>query len=286
MSNRKFSIQTLSVYMSTTLVLILLGTMGLLMVTASSLSTSVRKNIAVSVVMDNSVDNKEAEKYLQSLRKRKYVESGKYIPKEQVLEEERAALGADPVEFLGYNPYEASIELSMKAEYANNDSLARIEKLLLADKGVNKVVYQKELIGAINSNINKISTALSVLLVLLTVISWSLIGNMVRMSIYSQRFLLHTMKLVGATWGFIRRPFMLRNLKTGLVSGVLANAFLGTALYMLAQKEPAITALLSPASIAAVASGVMLFGITITVLCAYISVNRFLSMRGNDLYFI
>ncbi|MBR5334705.1 MAG: permease-like cell division protein FtsX [Bacteroidaceae bacterium] len=286
MSNRKFSIQTLSVYMSTTLVLILLGTMGLLMATASSLSTSVRKNIAVSVVMDNSVDNKEAEKYLQSLRKRKYVESGKYISKEQVLEEERAALGADPVEFLGYNPYEASIELSMKAEYANNDSLARIEKLLLADKGVNKVVYQKELIGAINSNINKISTALSVLLVLLTVISWSLIGNMVRMSIYSQRFLLHTMKLVGATWGFIRRPFLLRNLKTGLVSGVLANAFLGTALYMLAQKEPAITALLSPASIAAVASGVMLFGITITVLCAYISVNRFLSMRGNDLYFI
>ena len=286
MSKKKFSIQTLSVYVSTTLVLILLGTMGLLMVAASSLSTNVRKNIAVSVIMDNSVEGKDIEKYLQRLLKRSYVESGKYISKEQVLQEEAAALGADPVEFLGYNPYEASIELSMKAEYANNDSLARIEKLLLADKGVSKVIYQKELIGAINSNISKIGTALSVLLALLTIISWSLIGNMVRMSIYSKRFLLHTMKLVGATWGFIRRPFLLHNLKIGVLSGIFANTFLGGALYLIAQQEPALSTILAPGSTATVAAAVFLFGITITVLCAYISVNKFLSMRGNDLYFI
>lgn len=286
MSKKKFSIQTLSVYMSTTLVLVLLGTMGLLMIVADSLSTSVRKNIAVSVVIDNSVEEKEIERYLVRLKKRKYVEDGKYISKEMVLEEEKAALGVDPVEFLGYNPYEASVELSMKAEYANNDSLAKIEKQLLADKGVNKVVYHKELIGTINSNINKIGSALLVLLALLTIISWSLIGNMVRMSIYSQRFLLHTMKLVGATWGFIRRPFLLHNLKIGLLSGIFANTLLGAALYMLTLQEPAAAALVTPAGIMIVASGVLLFGIIITVLCAYISVNKFLSMRGNDLYFI
>ena len=286
MSKPIFKVQTISVYISTTLVLLLLGVMGILFIGGKSLSRSVQENLVVSIIIDSKVEEADILAFKEIVDKKQCVQSSVYISKQQALEEEMAALKTDPTEQLGYNPYEASIELSMKAEYANNDSLARIEKLLLADKGVNKVVYQKELIGAINSNINKISTALSVLLVLLTVISWSLIGNMVRMSIYSQRFLLHTMKLVGATWGFIRRPFLLRNLKTGLVSGVLANAFLGTALYMLAQKEPAITALLSPASIAAVASGVMLFGITITVLCAYISVNRFLSMRGNDLYFI
>ena len=286
MSKKKFSMQTLSVYMSTTLVLVLLGTMGLLMVAASSLSTSVRKNIAVSVVMDNSMEGKDIERYLLRLKKHNYVESGKYISKEQVLQEERAALGADPVEFLGYNPYEASIELSMKPQYANNDSLAKIEKQLLADKGVNKVVYQKELIGAINSNINKIGTALLVLLVLLTIISWSLIGNMVRMAIYSKRFLLHTMKLVGATWGFIRRPFLMHNFTVGLVSGIFANTLLASGLYLFAQKEPAIITLFTTQSLAIVAGAVMLFGIIITVLCAYLSVNKFLSMRGNDLHFI
>lgn len=286
MSKKIFSIQTLSVYMSTTLVLVLLGTMGLLMVVADSLSTSVRENIAVSVIMDNSIDEKEIKKYLLQLEKRKYVESGKYISKEQILEEEKAALGTDPAEFLGYNPYEASIELSMKAEYTNNDSLAKIEKLLLADKGVKKVIYQKELVGAINSNINKIGSALLVFLVLLTIISWSLIGNMVRMSIYSKRFLLHTMKLVGATWAFIRRPFLMQNLKIGLLSGIFANILLAIAIYMLALQEPAISTLLTTTSIALVALGVIFFGIAITVLCAYISVNKFLSMRGNDLYFI
>ncbi|MBR2638443.1 MAG: permease-like cell division protein FtsX [Bacteroidaceae bacterium] len=286
MSKKGFNMQTLSVYMSTTLVLVLLGMMGILLVVADSLSGQIRKNITVSVIMDADMDETDIKRYQSRLDKRIYTSQSKYISKEAILEEQKVELGADPTEFLGYNPYEPSIELSMQPEYANNDSLAKIEKQLLKDKGVTEVIYQKDIIGAINSNINKIGIALFVLMILLSVISWSLIGNMVRMSIYSKRFLLHTMKLVGATWGFIRRPFIVKNLWIGLISGVLANITLGALIYFITVQEPAMSTLLSIVGLATVAIGVFLFGVTITVLCAFLSVNRFLRMRGNDLYFI
>ena len=121
---------------------------------------------------------------------------------------------------------------------------------------------------------------------MLTLISWSLIGNLVRLSIYSKRFLMHTMKLVGATWGFIRRPFLLHNLKIGLFSGLLANLLLAGGLYLLWQKEPAIATVLPIEHLAIVAAGTTLFGVIICTLCAYLSVNKFLRMGSNDLYFI
>lgn len=286
MSKRGFKIQTLSVYVSTTLVLVLLGTMGLLLVAANTLSNHVREELTVSVVLDNSLSDKQIADYHKKLNKRSYIKSSIYISKEQVLEEQRKELGTDPVEFLGYNPYEASIELSMKPEYANNKSLESIERELRSDTGVKNVIYHKELVGAINSNIHKIGAALLILFILLTLISWSLISNMVRLSIYSKRFLLHTMKLVGATWGFIRRPFLVQNMWIGFFSGIMANIILGTALYLIIQREPGVITVLPQEYIMIVAGGIILFGIIITVLCAFLSVNRFLRMRGNDLYFI
>lgn len=286
MSRKRFKIQTLSVYVSTTLVLVLLGTMGLLLVAAQTLSTHVREELAVSVVLDNSMSDQQIADYYKKLSRRSYVKNSVYISKEQVLEEQRKELGTDPVEFLGYNPYEASIELSMKPEFANNESLATIEKELRSDKGVKEVIYHKELIEAINSNIHKIGAALLVLFVLLAIIAWSLIGNMVRLTIYSKRFLLHTMKLVGATWGFIRRPFLVHNMWIGLFSGILANIILGSALYFIAQREPGVMTVLPKEWLVIVAGSIILFGITITVLCAFLSVNRFLRMRAGDLYFI
>ena len=120
----------------------------------------------------------------------------------------------------------------------------------------------------------------------LTLISWSLIGNAVRLSIYSKRFLLHTMKLVGATWGFIRRPFIMHNLYVGLLSGILADALLGAIFYFVLQEEPAMITILPPESLLIISLAVVLFGILMTVSCAYMSVTRFLRMRGDDLYFI
>ena len=164
--------------------------------------------------------------------------------------------------------------------------MAEIEKELLGNKEVTEVIYHKGHIDTVNRNIKKAALLLLTLLVLLTVISWSLISNLVRLSIYSKRFLLHTMKLVGATWGFIRRPFLLHNMWIGLAAGAIANALLGTAIYMIQQRAPEMAQLLPIKELAIVGAAVMLFGVVICTLCAFLSVNRFLRMRNNDLYFI
>ncbi len=286
MSKSIFKVQTISVYISTTMVLLLLGVMGLLFVTAEALSRHIKQDLTLSVIIKNETTTPEILKLKKEMEKKAYVQKCRYISREEVLEEQKKELGTDPVEFLGYNPYEASLELTLKNEYANNKSIASIEKEITKRKEVSEVVYQKELINMVNSNIRKITLALTVLLAMLTLISWSLIGNLVRLSIYSKRFLMHTMKLVGATWGFIRRPFLLHNLKIGLFSGILANLLLAGGLYLLWQKEPAIATILPIEHLAIVAAGTTLFGVIICTLCAYLSVNKFLRMGSNDLYFI
>lgn len=286
MSKPIFKVQTISVYISTTLVLLLLGVMGLLFVTADALSKHVRRNLALSVVIKSDVNENDIIALKKEIDKKESVLNSQYISREDVLKEQIKELGTDPVEFLGYNPYDSSIEITLKDEFANSASIAKIEKELLKHKAVANISYQRELIDAVNSNIQKISIVLLVFFVMLTIISWSLIGNLVRLSIYSKRFLMHTMKLVGATWGFIRRPFIIKNLKIGFFSGLLANVLLATGLYTLWKHEPAIGTLLPPTHLAMVGAGIIVFGITICILCAYLSVNRFLRMRSNDLYFI
>lgn len=286
MSKSIFKVQTISVYISTTMVLLLLGVMGLMFVTAESLSRHVKQNLVLSVIIKNEASEADILKFKKEIEKNSYVEKCRYISREQVLEEQKKELGTDPVEFLGYNPYEASVEITLKNEYSNSTSIAKIEKGLLKNKNVSEVTYQRELIDTINNNIRKISIALVILLAMLTIISWSLIGNLVRLSIYSKRFLLHTMKLVGATWGFIRRPFLWHNFKIGFLSGILANAFLAGGIYLLWQQEPAVATIMPVEHLVAVGAGITLFGIIICVLCAYLSVNKFLRMGSNDLYFI
>ena len=281
-----FKIQTISVYISTTLVLLLLGAMGILFVAAQEVSKSVQDNLGVSVIMNNDAPEADILKLKERLDASRYMQAVKYISKEQALEEQRLELKADPVEQLGYNPYEAEIELTLKPEYANKDSLVMIEKSLLRNKEVKELIYQQELMDSVNEGIQKIGLTLLAFLAMLTLISWSLISNLVRLSIYSKRFLMHTMKLTGATWGFIRRPFIVSNMWIGLLSGVLANAMLAAGIYFLQQQEPVLMAYLPIDDLAVVGAAVILFGITICSLCAFLSVNRFLRMRNNDLYFI
>ena len=286
MSKPKVKIQTLSVYISTTLVLLLLGTMCALLLSANSLSEYIRRNMTMSVVVSGKMNEQDILKFQQRLEKLPCVISSKYISSAQILEEQKIELGADPVEFLGYNPYDPSIDLTLKSDYARPDSMAILEKQLLKDERVIQVVYHREIIESVNDNIRKIAIALLTFMAVLTIISWSLIGNAVRLSIYSKRFLLHTMKLVGATWGFIRRPFIMHNLRIGLLSGIVADILLGGIFYLALQEEPAMIAILPPTSLAIIGSAVILFGILMTVSCAYLSVTRFLRMRGNDLYFL
>lgn len=286
MKRRVFKVQTISVYISTTLVLLLLGIMGIMIVGAKSLSESVKQNLTLSVIINKNTKEKAILKMQKEIEKMPAVKESRYISKDEALAEEKEALGTDPTELLGYNPFEASLEIKLNNEYSNSDSIAILQKKLEKRSEVKEVAFQKELLDTINSNIHRIGVMMLVLFVMLTLISWSLISNLVRLSIYSKRFLLHTMKLVGATWAFIRRPFIMSNMRIGLFSGIMANALLAFMLYMIHQSEPAITTLMPWDNLLLVGLVVIAFGMAICTLCAYLSVNRFLRMRSNDLYFI
>ena len=268
------------------LVLLLLGVMGILFIGAKSISKSVKENILVTIILSNSLEENEIQTLKKSIDNDRRILKSSYISKEEALAEETEALKANPAEILGYNPYEASIELTMKPEFSNSVELENLKQTLIKKRGIKEIIYQRDLVDTINSNIQRAGFMLLALLVMLTLISWSLIGNLVRLSIYSKRFLLHTMKLVGATWSFICRPFIVKNMWIGFLSGIIANLLLSAGLYILSHSEPGIMSILPMDGLIAVGVGITLFGMTICMLCAFLSVRRFLRMRKNDLYFI
>ena len=283
-TRRRHGMQVVTLCISTTMVLILLGLVVFSVLTARNLSSYVKENLTVTVMLNDTVSANDAHRLCRELYRRPYARNIDYVSKEQALKEQTAAMGSDPSEFLGMNPFVATLELQLKSQYANRDSLKWIAKELNQNPKVTDVAYQEDLMDSVNRNLQKVSLVLLVLAVLLTFISYSLISNTVRLRVYSQRFLIHTMKLVGASWGFIRRPFLRDALLVGLVAAFLACVVLGGSVWMLYQYEPALTEIITWQVLAVTAVSVFVFGLFITLLCSYISVNRFLRMRARDLY--
>lgn len=269
---------------STMLVLILLGMVVFLVLTANNLSTYVRENINFSLILTDPMKPEEVKEFHKNLIKKDFVKEAEYISKEQALEEQTEALGTDPKDFLGYNPFSASIELKLNADYAISDSLIKIEKELEKNKYVTEVIYQKDLLNAVNENIRNITFVLLILSLILAFISFALINNTIRLGIYSQRFIIHTMKLVGAKWSFIRRPFVRKNVWSGVVAAILANLiFLGVS-YFLVQYNPELVVIFTPEILLIVAGAVLIFGIFITFISSLLSINRYLRMKESQLY--
>jgi cell division transport system permease protein len=281
-----FNMQFITSSISTMLVLLLLGMVVFFVLSANNLSTYVRENISFTVLVSDDMKEPEVLKFQKKLNEKVYVKESVYISKEKALQEQTEAMGTDPAEFLGYNPFTASIEIKLNAEYANSDSIAWIEKEITSNKKVMEVSYPQDLLDSVNRNIRKVSMFLLGLAALLTLISFALINNTIRLAIYSKRFLIHTMKLVGASWGFIRRPFLLRNIWIGAISGVMADAVLMGMAYMLVKYEPQLIEIMTPASLLVVMVSVFIFGLAITSLCAYISINKYLRMKASALYYI
>jgi len=271
---------------STMLVLLLLGMVVFFVMSANNLSDYVRENIGFTILVSDDMKEPEALKFQKELNGKAFVKESQYISKEQALKEQTEAMGTDPAEFLGYNPFTASIEIKLNAEYANSDSIAWIEKLILKNKKVMEVSYPQDLLDAVNRNIQRISMLLLGLAALLTLISFALINNTIRLAIYSKRFLIHTMKLVGASWGFIRKPFLVRNLWIGILAAVLADAVLMGMAYMLVKYEPELIDIVTPQTMLWVLLSVFVFGVAITWMCAYISINKYLRMKASTLYYI
>lgn len=276
--------QFITAGISTTMVLFLLGLVVFFVLTANNLSVYIRENIAFSAILDDGIKETSIIKLQESLNKKGYVKQTVYISKDQALKEQIEAMGTDPSEFLGHNPFNASIEIKLNAGYTHPDSIKWIEKELMENNGILEVSYPQNLLDSVNRNLQKISAFLLGLAVLLSLISFSLINNTIRLTIYSKRFLIHTMKLVGASWGFIRRPFITRNLWIGILSGAVANAILTASAYTAVKYEPELLAIVSPESIMIVAAAVMVFGMIITTFCAYISINKYLRMKISELY--
>ena len=284
--NSFFNMQFITSSISTTLVLLLLGMVVFFVLSTNNLSTYVRENIGITVLVSDDMKEPEALNFQKTLNEKTYVKESVYISKEQALKEQTEAMGTDPAEFLGYNPFTASIEIKLNAQYANSDSIAWIEKEILTNKKVMEVSYPQNLIDSVNRNIQKVSFFLLGLAALLSLISFALINNTIRLAIYSKRFLIHTMKLVGASWGFIRRPFLVRNVWIGVLAGVMADAVLLGMAYMLVKYEPQLIEIITPNTLLIVMASVFIFGLAITFLCAYISINKYLRMKASALYYI
>ena len=281
--NRR-GVQLVTLCISTAMVLVLLGLVVLSVQTSRNLSQWVKENLTVTVMLSDDVSVNGAKMLCRDLYHRPYSRNIDYISKDQALKEQSEAMGSDPSEFLGVNPFPATLELQLKSDFANRDSLKWIAKELQKNPKVTDVAYQVDLMDSVNRNLTKVNLLLLALAVLLTFVSFSLINNTVRLSVYSRRFLIHTMKLVGASWAFIRKPFMRQALLVGVVAAIVAIIALGGLVYGLYYYEPNILTVITWRELTITGVAVLLFGIIITATCSYISVNKFLRMSAGELY--
>ena len=266
------------------LVLVLLGMVVFSVLTARNLSAYVKENLTVTVMLGDNTTVNQAHLLCRDLYHRPYSRNIDYISKEQAQKEQCEAMGSDPSEFLGFNPFVATLEIQLKSDYVSRDSMKWIAKELRANPKVIDVAYQDDLMDKVNDNLRKVNLILLALAVLLTCVSFSLINNTVRLSVYSRRFLIHTMKLVGASWGFIRWPFMRQTIFVGIIAAILASGALAGCAYGLYSFEPGIVAILTWRELAITGAAVFIFGIVITAFCSYLSVNKFLRMTAGEIY--
>jgi cell division transport system permease protein len=269
---------------SITLVLFMLGLLGMIIMHGKKLSDYVRENISISVMLKDNVADDVVLNYMKRLQRTSYVKEAELITREQAAKDLSNELGEDFVQFLGYNPLPASIDLQLRAEYANTDSIARIEKQLLTSNMVKEVVYQKSLIDQVNSNISKITLVILSFSLILLVISVILINNTIKLSIYARRFLIRSMQLVGATEMFIRLPFIIRSIVHGAIAAIIAILLLVGTLYLARQRIPEIAALQDFQQFAIFFAGVFLLGVVLSATSTLVSVNKFLRMKIDNLY--
>ncbi|MBQ1669395.1 MAG: permease-like cell division protein FtsX [Prevotella sp.] len=281
---RRRRMQLVTLCISTSMVLVLLGLVVLSVLTSRNLSVWVKENLTVTVMLSDDASVNDAKRLCKALYHRPYSRNIDYVSKEQALKEQSAAMGSDPSEFLGANPFVATLELQLKSDYANRDSLKWIVKELKKKPVVTDVAYQADLMDEVNRNLTHINFVLLFLALLLTFVSFALINNTVRLSVYSRRFLIHAEKLVGASWGFIRKPFLKQALGVGIIAAILAIGVLGLIVYGIYYYEPAILAVINWQEMVITGVAVMLFGIIITAVCSWISVGHFLRMTAGDLY--
>ncbi len=275
----------LSSIISNALVLFMLGILMLLLFNAQKLSNYVKENIGFSVILHDNVREVDANFLRKTLDASPYVRITEYISKEDAAKELQAELGEDFIGFLGYNPLSASIEVRLKAEYANPDSIRIIEDELLTHRPVKEVFYQKSLVTLINENVQKIGAIILIFSGLMLFVAIVLINNTIRLSVYSKRFIINTMKLVGATWGFIRKPFLARGMLHGLYASLLALAMLSGVIYLIQNEFYEVINFGQVELMLAIAGLIILSGVIINLISTSMAVGKYLRLKADELYF-
>ncbi len=292
MSNRKkvstarFLNAKITSTISITLVLVLLGITVIILFLGNGISHYVKENMSFNVMLSGDVSEADINKIRTNLDAQPFVKSSRFISKEEAKEQLIQELGEDPEELLGYNPAQDCIEIFLHSEYANTDSIAIINSAIRQDTNVTDLLYQHEAIDLINENLSKVMAVLLALAVVLLFISFTLIRNTIRLSVYSKRFIIHTMKLVGATNRFIRRPFVVNNIFTGIVAGLLANGIIFSFLTYFDKEYGNIKSIISLTDMGIVFAIVILLGVFISTVATTFAVNRYLKMDTDNLYYV
>ncbi len=280
--------KTKTIYISTVfgiaMVLLMIGLLGLILVHANNLSRYVKENIVLNVFVDDAAHETDVRQLQTQLQSNPMVKQAIYVNKELAARNLEKDLGEDFVKFLGYNPLSISLDVYLNADYANNTDISKFKAQLLKNPLVKEVKYQQSLVDQMNQNITSISLVILAFTGIFVVVSVALINNTIRLAIYSQRFLIKSMQLVGATKAFIRKPFLLYGIWHGLLGGLIAVIILIGTLYLANLEVPDLVILQNNAEFGVVFLGVLGLGIFISAFSTYLAVNKFLRLKIYDLY--
>jgi len=282
--SRRIRSSAITSIISISLVLLLIGLVGLLLVNGRNIRKQVMESIGFNVILKENIKEADIYQLQKILDAREYILSTEYITKEEAALETEQMLGEDFIRFLGYNPLPPSIRVRLHQPWTNPDSVMIIEQDLLQYDSIEEVYYKKSLLYAINENIRQISLIILGFSILLTLISVTLINNTIRLSIYSKRFIINTMQLVGATRSFIRRPFLYRGAASGFTASLISLALLFSLVYLLQEEFEGVVSLRDYDVLAILALGVILIGILIIWISTFFAVNKYLNIKTDKLY--
>jgi cell division transport system permease protein len=272
---------------SISLVLSLLGLIILLSLYATNLSAYVKESLSFTIILSDDMQESQVHRLLTKLEAAAFTKSAEYISKADAAKQLEADLGQNPEEFLGFNPLPAIIVVHLNSSYANPDSLFVLESQIKAySTNIKEIEYRKELMKLVNDNLKSVGVILLGLAAFLFIISFALINNTIRLTVYSKRFLIHTMKLVGATSGFIRKPFIRIQIFSGIIAAFIAIGLLAGLLYYVTKDFGNMAELIGLNTLYIVSGSILVLGILISMTATYFAVNKYIRMDGDDLFYI
>lgn len=283
-SNRRLRSSYISAILSISLVLLMLGLLGLLLLDAKKISDYVKEHVEVNVYLVDGISNSEIKRFQEKIEKQPYAKSVLYISKQQALDSLIKELGEDAMGMLEANPLPATLDVRVNAAYSNQDSLRKIHEELSANKLTREVTYQQTEVDKMNENFRAIAMVILVFCGLLFFIAVALINNTIRLSMYSRRFLIKSMQLVGATKAFIRWPFLKKGIIHGIIAGVIAGILLAGIIYVIDTRFPELGQLSDMRMLGILVGGVVVLGLLLSFISTFFAVNRYLRLNTDELY--